>query len=103
MADWMKNKDLELIYKMSEKIPKSFPLSIKEKIIRNKFLIRPELEFINALCLVLDAHEIPTVMLRDYEKSSELTYINIDELPEDINELDAEFLEGLFLITIGEI
>lgn len=99
----MKNKDLELIYKMSEKIPKSFPLSIKEKIIRNKFLIRPDLEFINALTPVLDAHEISTVMLREYEKSSELTYINIDELPDNINELDVEFLEGLFLITIGEI
>lgn len=99
----MKNKDLELIYKMSEKIPKTFPLNIKEKILRNKFLIRPELEFINALTPILDAHEISIVMLRDYEKSSELSYINIDELPENINELDAEFLEGLFLITIGEI
>lgn len=33
------------------------------------------------------------------EYSGELIFINIDELPDDINELDAEFLEGLFLIT----
>jgi hypothetical protein len=99
----MKNKDLELIYKMSEKIPKTFPLNIKEKILRNKFLIRSELEFIKDLISVLDTHEISDVMLREYEKSSELSYINIDELPENINELGAEFLEGLFLITIGEI
>lgn len=36
----------------------------------------------------------------EQEFSGNLIFINIDELPDDINELDAEFLEGLFLITI---
>lgn len=35
----------------------------------------------------------------DFQKSSELIYINIDELPDDLSQFEEEFLEGLFLIT----
>jgi len=96
----MKLKNLEKIYKLSEKIPNNFSLQVKEKILRNKFLIRSELEFLQELIKVSPQdNELNEYMNRDYEKSSELLFINIVELPDDINELDAEFLEGLFLIT----
>lgn len=36
---------------------------------------------------------------QEFEKSSELNYINIDDLPDDLSKFDEEFLEGLFLIT----
>lgn len=35
----------------------------------------------------------------DFQKSSELIYINIDDLPDDLSQFEEEFLEGLFLIT----
>jgi hypothetical protein len=35
----------------------------------------------------------------DFQKSSDLIYINIDDLPDDLSQFDEEFLEGLFLIT----
>ncbi len=96
----MKLKDLEKIYKMSENIPKNFSLQIKEKILRNKFLIRSELEFLQELIKVSPQDsELNEYMNKEYSKSSEILFINIVELPDDINELDAEFLEGLFLIT----
>jgi len=96
----MKLKDLEIIYKMSERIPKNFSLKIKEKIIRNKFLIRSEIEFLQELNKISDpSTDLHEYMNREYQKSSELLFINIDELPDDVNELDADFLEGLFLIT----
>ncbi len=96
----MKLKDLEKIYKMSENIPKNFSLKVKEKILRNKFLIRSELEFLQELIKSSEpSNELNEYFNREYSKSSEILFINIVELPDDINELDAEFLEGLFLIT----
>jgi archaellum component FlaC len=75
-------------------------LKVKEKILRNKFLIRSEIELLQALVLVSEtSQDLNEYFLREYEKSSELHFINIDELPDDINELESEFLEGLFLIT----
>lgn len=35
----------------------------------------------------------------DFQKSSDLIYINIDDLPDDLSQFEEEFLEGLFLIT----
>lgn len=95
----MKLKELEKIYKISEKIPKNFSLQVKEKILRNKFLIRSELEFLQELNKILETSELIEYMDREYVKSSEINFINIEELPDDINELDVDFLEGLFLIT----
>ncbi len=96
----MKLKDLEKIYKMSENIPKNFSLKVKEKILRNKFLIRSELEFLQELIKSSEpSNELNEYFNREYSKSSEILFINIVELPDDMNELDAEFLEGLFLIT----
>ena len=95
----MKNADLEKIYKMGEKIPKNFPLNVKEKILRNKYLVANDIMFLKDILGVCSEEEIIEVMERSYEKSSELLFINIEELPDDINELDGDFLEGLFLIT----
>lgn len=84
---------------MSENIPKNFPLTIKEKILRNKILIRSELELLQEILKVCSQEEIEDYFSRDYSESHKIQLINIEELPDDINELDAEFLEGLFLIT----
>lgn len=98
----MKLKELGLLQNLSERIPKNFPFNVKVKILRNLDLIQPELTHLKKLFQICDDSDEDLIeyMNQEFSNSNLIQFINIDELPDDINELDADFLEGLFLITI---
>lgn len=98
----MKLKELGLLQNLSERIPKNFPFNVKVKILRNLDLIQPELTHLKKLFQICDdsCEDLIEYMNQEFSNSNLIQFINIDELPDDINELDADFLEGLFLITI---
>jgi hypothetical protein len=143
----VKNYELEILHKIFDKIPETFSIKLRAKILKNKFLIESEYNLIEELKKTaytkryieysekvkslqterkenkISSEEFVSGMNSvdsefsedikfqknrldeykeyvDLEFSGNLIFINIDELPDDINELDAEFLEGLFLITI---
>lgn len=98
----MKLKELGLLQNLSERIPKNFPFNVKVKILRNLDLIQPELTHLKKLFQICDDidEDLIEYMNQEFSNSNLIQFINIDELPDDINELDADFLEGLFLITI---
>ena len=98
----MKLKELGLLQTLSEKIPKNFPFNVKVKILRNCELIQSELAHIKKLFELCgeDDKDLIKYIEQEFPNNHLIQFINIDELPDDINELDAEFLEGLFLITI---
>lgn len=94
----MKNREIEKIFNMFNKIPKNLSLDLKKKILRNKLLISLEHSFIQDMKQVCAEDEL-RIFLNEDSKISNIEFINIEELPDNINEFEQEFLDGIFLIT----
>jgi len=94
----MKNREIEKIFNMFDKIPKNLSLDLKKKILRNKLSISLEHSFIQDMKQVCAEDELK-VFLNEESKILNIDFINIEELPDNINEFDQEFLDGIFLIT----
>lgn len=94
----MKNKDVEKIYNACSKVPKSLSLDLKKKLFRNRQNIISEHSFIQDMRQNCTEEEL-RIFLNEEVKNQNLEFINIEELPDDINEFEQEFLDGIFLIT----
>lgn len=94
----MKNREIEKIFNMFSKIPKNLSLDLKKKILRNKLSISLEYSFIQDIKQVCTEDEFK-VFLNEESKILNIEFINIEELPDNINEFEQEFLDGIFLIT----
>lgn len=95
----MKNFELEIIYKSLQKIPNDIPFDLKMDIVRNKMIIDSEHLFLEELKKICTEDEIKKYLMMEFKKEDLLTYINISNLPDNINEYDTEFVEGIFLLT----
>jgi hypothetical protein len=133
----MKKSDVEIVYNIFEKIPKTFSISLQIQILKNKKILESEFSLISQIKKNLYLEEfveyitklrelesgklsidslnieyedyinIQRIRIAEYEKylredfedADKLFFINIEDLPDDLENIDKDFLEGLFLIT----
>ena len=98
----MKNFELEKIYNMMQKIPKEFPLDLKIEILRNSSIINEQHNILESLKKICSEDEIRKYMFMDFGKRDFVTFINILNLPDNINEYETDIVEGIFLLTNWE-
>lgn len=108
----MKIKDIEKIYTLFEKVPKSFSISIQEKLLRNRSIVSKEFEIFSKLKsnLYTDDYVKFSQEYTNSENKSEIINkfsetINVQKMRTEEFEkyLNKEFSEELVYINIEEL
>ncbi len=93
----MKFFEVEIIYNGLESIPQSLDLDFKLKLLRNRLILEAETNLIKVLRKCCNESELKTYLNRDF--SGNIEFINIEEVPDNINEFEQKFIDSVFLLT----